>query len=111
MEKYLAAVLLTIGFSVNAKTITGTMPVVCADAQGFTDAITEFDELPTLTALSNRDMGEGLLVPVSLVVFLNPKTGTYTIAEKVEDMYCVIAMGENMTPYIDNEPQVPRKGT
>lgn len=103
MEKYLAALLLTVSLSVNANIVRGTVPVVCSDEQGFADAITQFNEEPFVTALSSRDMGEGLLVPTSLVIFLNPKTGTFTIAEKVADMYCVIAMGENMKPFIEED--------
>jgi hypothetical protein len=108
MEKYLASFLLVIGFSVNAETIKGTVPVVCADEKTFADTIVEFGEQPVLTALSNRDMGDNLLVPSALVVFLNTKTDTYTIAEKIENMYCVIAMGENMKPYLE---AVQEKGT
>lgn len=111
MEKYLAALLLSVSFSVNANIIRGTVPIVCADEQGFAEAITNFNEEPMLTALSNRDMGEGLLVPTSLVVFINTKTGTFTIAEKIDDKYCVVAMGENMKPYPGENREMPRKGT
>ena len=111
MEKYLAVILLSLSTAVNANLIRGAVPIVCTDEAGFVDAITNFDEQPMLTALSNRDMGEGLLVPTSLVVFVNTKTGTFTIAEKIADKYCVVAMGENMKPFVDEEVAKPYKGT
>jgi len=100
MEKYLAALLLMVTVSASAKIIQGTVPIVCADEKEFIDTIVSFDEEPFITALSKRDMGNGLLTPTALVVFLNPKTGTFTIAEKVDEMYCIISMGENMKPFI-----------
>jgi hypothetical protein len=111
VEKYLAALLLTFGVSVNAQTIKGTVPIICADEVTFADTLDQFGEEPVLTALSKRDMGEGFFVPASMVVFLNIKTGTFTIAEKIDNMYCVIAMGENMKPFFDNESNTERKGT
>jgi hypothetical protein len=111
MEKYLAVFLLSITTSVYAKNIQGTVPIVCADEKEFIDAIVSFDEEPFITALSKRDMGNGLLTPTALVVFLNPKTGTFTIAEKVDEMYCIISMGENMKPFYSEDGQTSRKGT
>jgi hypothetical protein len=109
MEKYLAAILLSASFSVNANAIKGTVPIVCSDEKTFVETMLEFGETPLLTALSNRDMGEGMLVPAALVIFVNPKTNTFTIAEKIADMYCAVAMGENMKPFIDDT--TPYKGT
>ena len=111
MEKYLAAFLFAATVSVNAKTIQGAVPIVCADEKTFIEAIASFNEEPFITALSKRDMGNGLLTPAALVVFLNPKTGTFTIAEKIDEMYCVVAMGENMQPFFAKESQHPKKGT
>jgi hypothetical protein len=111
MEKYLAAFLLMITASINAKTIHGAVPIVCADEQTFIEAITSFNEEPFITALSKRDLGNGLLTPAALVIFLNPKTGTFTVAEKMSDMYCVVAMGENMKPYLDEKNKAPIKGS
>jgi hypothetical protein len=111
MEKYLAAFLLMITASISAKNIQGSVPIVCADEKEFVEAIVSFDEEPFITALSKRDLGNGLLTPTALVIFLNPKTGSFTVAEKISDMYCVVAMGENMKPYLDEENTAPRKGT
>ena len=111
MEKYLAAFLFAATVSVNAKTIQGAVPIVCADEKTFIEAIASFNEEPFITALSKRDMGNGLLTPAALVIFLNPKTGSFTVAEKISDMYCVVAMGENMKPFFSEENKIPRKGT
>ena len=111
MEKYLAAFLLMTTVSISAKNIQGSVPIVCADEKEFVEAIVSFDEEPFITALSKRDMGNGLLTPTALVIFLNRKTGSFTVAEKISDMYCVVAMGENMKPYLDEKNTAPRKGT
>jgi len=111
MEKYLIAFLLSVTISANAKNIKGTVPIVCADEKEFVEAIVSFDEEPFITALSKRDLGNGLLTPTSLVIYLNPKTGSFTVAEKISDMYCVVAMGENMKPYLDKENKPSKKGT
>lgn len=111
MEKYLAALLLMVTVSASAKIIQGTVPIVCADEKEFSEAIASFNEEPILTARSNRDMGGGPLVSAALVVFLNTKTGTFTIAEKVDEMYCIISMGENMKPFYSKDGQTSRKGT
>ena len=111
MEKYLVAFLLSVTVSANAKNIQGTVPIVCADEKEFVEAIASFNEEPFITALSKRDMGNGLLTPAALVIFLNPKTGSFTVAEKISDMYCVVAMGENMKPFFSEENKSPRKGS
>lgn len=111
MEKYLVAFLLMTSVTVSAKNIQGSVPIVCADEKEFIDAIDSFNEEPFITALSKRDLGNGLLTPASLVIFLNSKTGSFTIAEKIDDMYCVVAMGENMQPFYSSDSKTSRKGT
>ena len=105
MEKYLAAILLAFGFSVNAQVVKGTIPIMCTNLESLAQTLEEYKEVPLLTGLSKRDTGDGALWPFSMVIFANGETGTYTIAEKVENMYCVIGIGENLKPFVDNEAQ------
>ena len=111
MEKYLAAILLAFGFSVNAQVVKGTIPIMCTSLESLAQTLEEYNEVPLLTGLSKRDTGDGTLWPFSMVIFANGETGTYTIAEKVENMYCVIGIGENLQPFVDKETQEPYKGT
>lgn len=104
MEKYLAALLLCVSSISQAQVVKGTIPIICATAEEFSSTILDYKEEPLLTGTSLRDTGQSdALTPFALVVFVNPETGTFTIAEKVADMYCVIGIGQNMKPYIDEE--------
>lgn len=105
--KTLFAILLVIPSLILAQTpdpkeplIHGSVPVVCAGLEDFAETMHEFGEVPMLTGLSNRDTGNKVMTPFALVVFANPKTGTFTIVEQVADRYCVISLGENLQPYV-----------
>lgn len=110
MEKYLAALLFCVTSATHAELIKGTIPIICTDVEQFASTMEEFGEVPLLTGLSNRDTGEGLMSPFSMVVFANSKTGTFTIAEKVADMICVIGIGENLKPYPMEEAEGKKTG-
>lgn len=101
MKKFLLPLLFFPVFS-HAEVIRGTIPIMCTGMKEFVNTMAEFEELPLLTALSNRDFGNETVVPTALVVFVNAKTNTFTIAEKLEDKVCVIAIGENMKPFEDS---------
>lgn len=69
----------------------------CGDKKEFADVITNYSELPFAGGISNRSL-DGL-PDRKMVIFVNPETLTWTIAEKVtEDVYCVIALGTGFTP-------------
>lgn len=79
--------------------ITGNVPVICVNLEDFVSAIEEFNEVPYITAMSSRDIGDETVKMSSMVIFYNEKTKTFTIAEKIGNYYCVIALGENMELY------------
>lgn len=81
--------------------VKGTIPVICANLEEFASTLEQFNENPFITALSSRDMGDGVLQPTAMVIFYNNETRTFTVAEKIGDYFCVIAVGENMQPYFD----------
>lgn len=100
MEKYLAALLLCVASVGQAQVVKGTIPIICATAQEFSSTIVDYKEEALLAGVSLRDTGQSDgLTPFAMVIFTNPDTGTFTIAEKVADMYCVIAIGKDMQPY------------
>lgn len=102
MKKFLLPLLFLPVFAYPQST-KGTFPVVCAGIEEFANALEGFEEIPLLTGLSVREFGSESPVSVGLVVFANGKTGTFTIAEKFDDIICVIAMGENLKPYINQD--------
>lgn len=74
-----------------------TYQTVCLSAKDLTSTINDFKEIPYVRGLSNPiGQPESKL---SLVIFANPTTGTFTIAEKASDnLYCILAIGSNFQP-------------
>lgn len=73
-----------------------TYQTVCLNAKDFTNLVGEFKEVPFARGISKPVIGEGVL---SLVIFVNPETKTFTMAEKAaEDLYCVLAVGAEFEP-------------
>ena len=100
--KTLAAgfIFMNLACSAQAQTpATATMyPAVCVDAESLSKTMDEFQELPFARGVSNS-LGDPEALPRSLVVFMNPKTRTWTIVERVNpDQYCIIAVGGGFEP-------------
>jgi len=99
MKKILATLLFipTLAFSQSNKNESiVNIPAYCISIQKFGSLLTEFDELPFVRGKSTRDVN-GRETTNSLVIFMNVRTKTWTIAEKVsDDKYCIIATGEDM---------------
>ena len=74
-----------------------TYETICLSAKDLTDTINNFNELPFVRGLSvplNENQGK-----LSLVIFANPTTGTFTIVEKAGDnLYCILAIGGGFEP-------------
>ena len=74
-----------------------TYETICLNGKDLTNTVNEFKELPFV---------RGLSVPLtqqerklSLVIFANPTTGSFTIVEKAgEDLYCILAIGGGFEP-------------
>jgi hypothetical protein len=71
----------------------------CVDARGLGEMLAEYEELPMMTMASGRTIkGSDKVFPS--VLFANPKTKTWTLAEQVgENVYCVVATGSEIAPY------------
>jgi hypothetical protein len=71
----------------------------CVNIETLADILKEFQEDPAMTMISIRE-SNGDFVNNSLVLFINYETRTWTLAEQTQrNRYCVIATGENITPY------------
>ena len=118
--KTLAAITMILACSAQAQTppqppIATTMyPAVCVDAESLSKTVDEFQELPFARGLSNS-LGNAEAPPLSLVIFMNPKTRSWTIVERVNpDRYCIMAVGSGFEPVPtdirDRVEQEQRKG-
>jgi hypothetical protein len=74
-----------------------TQDIACVDSKALTELVGEFRELPYVRGIS-RPLDERAPAR-SLVIFVNPATGSFTIAEKrAANLYCVLALGEGFEP-------------
>ena len=75
----------------------GTHQVICINGEDLTKTVGEFKELPYVRGLSSPMAQEGR--NLSLVIFVNPETRTFTIVEKAaDDVYCILAVGGGFEP-------------
>ena len=95
--KKLLAIFLLIPTLVFAEPKTTTYEKICLNATDLTDTINSFNELPFVRGLSipfNQQESK-----LSLVIFANPTTGTFTIVEKADDnLYCILSVGGGFEP-------------
>lgn len=98
MEKYLAA-LAFVTLPVQAQEVLNVpIDAYCVTKDHMTGILAEHQEKAMLIGVSVRNVN-GNEVSVPMVVFVNPETKSFTIAEKVNDRYCVVALGEKLSPY------------
>jgi hypothetical protein len=81
---------------VNQEVKTVPIPAYCVTLQQLSDILDEHDELPLIRGKSVRETDKEPSVN-PLVLFMNGKTGSWTIAEKIpSNLYCIIAVGAEM---------------
>ena len=74
-----------------------TVDTICVGLKTLTEITDESQEIPYVRGQSYPIMTEG--APLSMVIFVNPTTGTFTIAERVaQDTYCILALGSRFEP-------------
>ncbi len=74
-----------------------TRTISCVNKENIYNLVGEFDEIPFIRALNSLVLG----VPIfnSLVIFVNSKTGSFSVVEKVEEQkYCLLAVGVRFEP-------------
>lgn len=97
LKKFLASLILTIGtiHPLLANEVTQFTTLTCISEKDLEQTITEFGELSFAGGVSMREIPGAGLVQNDLVIFVNPKTRSWTVVEQfTKDMYCVVAGGE-----------------
>jgi hypothetical protein len=101
--KLIASLALTVGFtniSIASDITKFPTEMVCATEKALESVLDEFGEIPFATMMSMREVPVLGVTANSMVIFVNPKTKSYTIVERIgKDLYCVVALGENIEPY------------
>ena len=76
---------------------TSLLPVECATMKELTEVLAEYDEKPFAIATTQRAT-RGNAAENHVLFFVNSKTRSWTIAEKVSDnRYCVLSGGTNFS--------------
>jgi len=71
--------------------------VSCVNKENIYKLVGEFDEVPFIRALNVPALGVAQFN--SLVIFVNPKTNSFSIVEKTsEQKYCILAVGGSFEP-------------
>lgn len=86
----------------------------CLNKEQFRETLRQYQEKPILAMDSLRTNKKGEVIGHEAVLFINPKTGTWTLFEDHgEKGYCMVAMGEKIKPVQsqnmrhDNLPERP----
>lgn len=83
----------------NDNLISIPMEVTCVSGRVLAETLEEFGEIPMLQMNSTRETDTGIVTNPT-VIFMNPDTKSWTMAERVErDLYCVIAIGDFAMPF------------
>lgn len=86
--------------SVFAKERIVNFPIPCTDIKTLAVVLEQFEEKAAMTMTTSREVS-GNIIESPTILFVNYKTKTWTLAEKItDDSYCVIATGDNIKPYL-----------
>ncbi len=103
LKKLTASLALIVGFtniSIASDITKFPTEMVCATEKALGSVLNEFEEIPFATMTSMREIPVLGMTANSMIIFVNPKTKSYTIVERIgKDLYCVVAIGENIEPY------------
>lgn len=90
----------------NPQLIPGQLSVVCSSLAHLESVLKQYAEIPLARGLVDR------MQPTlnSLVIFVNPSTLTFTIAERAANgLYCVLGVGKDFEPVPKKERESLQK--
>lgn len=77
--------------------------MVCVQAEVVYSSLDEYGEKPLMHMISNRRMNDGNSEDITsypTIMFVNPKTGTWSLVEKhSENILCILGIGQQIKPY------------
>lgn len=103
MKKLIAAVVLSLSSLAHSQVIT-KVEVECYTRQDLAKLLTEYNEVPFAIGSTMR-MDEKGADESFLVVFVNPREKTWTIAEKTKNsLYCILSAGSDFNLITKSTP-------
>lgn len=74
--------------------------ISCTSYEILNEVLEKYGEIPFVSMTAYRVVGSGRVVAHPAIMFVNPKTKSYTIVEKFSDaLYCIVSTGEELSPY------------
>jgi hypothetical protein len=101
----IGASMLHSGHALSQETVI-RFPAACASSDNIAEAISKFDESPAMTMISQRTQESGPGTANYTLLFINYETKSWTLIERMaDDVFCVIAAGTNIAPYVKKQKQ------
>lgn len=105
MRKFLASLALTVGLthpSIASEVIQIDTKLTCVSWETLNEALEKYGEIPFVNMTAYRALRNNDVMSLPTVMFVNPKTKSYTLVEKFsEQLYCVVSIGEQVSPSTD----------
>ena len=81
------------------------MDVYCGDGAAMKRIVDKFEEEASINFISERLMVNGQIEQFEGRLFVNKKTNSFTLIEKiVDDLYCIIGSGNSIKPHKEDIP-------
>jgi len=105
LKKLLASLALTVGTthpSIASEPVQIDSKITCASFAVINEALEKYGEIPFVSMTAYRMTKNNNVIEIPAMMFVNPKTKTYTVVEKFnERVYCVVSMGGKLAPYLE----------
>lgn len=99
MEKYLVSLILIFSGTTIAQENVETLsaPIICTSSTRISEMLTEYNESPALAGYIVRETPYGYR-DNQFILYINPDTRSWTLIEKINDLYCMSASGHSIAP-------------
>lgn len=105
MRKFLASLALTVGLihpSIASEILQIDTKLSCASWERINETLEKYGEIPFVNMNAYRALRNNDVMNLPAIMFVNPKTKSYTLVEKFSDqLYCVVSIGEQVSPSTD----------
>jgi crotonobetainyl-CoA:carnitine CoA-transferase CaiB-like acyl-CoA transferase len=99
MKNLILSAVLLISTSAMAQERIINFPIPCTDVLTLAEVVDKHEEEAAMTMTTSREI-EGRIIISPTVLFVNFKTKSWTLAERItKDTYCIIAVGDDLKPY------------
>ena len=73
---------------------------VCVSQKVLEETVAKHGEKPFVTAVGHRLSGDRKLFH-PIVMFMNPDNKSWTLVEKIDNLFCIVAVGTKIEPFFN----------